>query len=626
MIGPRPGASRTKSLLARVGRTAILLASISSTTACAQILDRASPVGDGAASPSPAALQGHSVLGPESAPKPEALPSTTTLTGRLVDATTGLPIPDAGVALLGVDRRTITMPDGGFRFDGAPAGALTLVLGPAEGYVARGWDVSAAAGAADVGLVTLLPAAASTLIEPEYGGVVPGCLGTDLTLATDALAASQAVRVTCLERERQLPAPAPAGRLPLFAVDLAPSAVLTKGVARLRVALPPQPRYAAGVPLDLLRLDLDRLLWVKSGSLVVDPGGDTASGAVSAFGTYLVASPPYGTFAVDTKAPIVTEFRLSLAADGPPTSVVAAGTTSLYAVFEYAGFTETPVAVRTSSADGQTVFEGHGTYSGQGRAVFEMSHQGGWPLGDYLTTIWVGTAPSPVHQVPWAVTDRPLQPEPTPTVPAAPQVGLPSNSVGWPEWPSAGSCQPPAGWYAYVVQAGDTLAGLAARTGTSVAELASANCMVGTDLYAGQVLYIPRPPSRQPAPQAPAWPTMPPRSAGEWPAPATAVPRPTEPEWPTYAPPAPWPTGRPGWPQPTQPAPPPATAAPRPTEPELPTVEPPVEPPAETSAGPPVGPPVEPPTMAPSEPEVTAPVPGEPTAKWPTVPPEASTP
>ncbi|WP_141981005.1 GH25 family lysozyme [Saccharothrix saharensis] len=50
----------------------------------------------------------------------------------------------------------------------------------------------------------------------------------------------------------------------------------------------------------------------------------------------------------------------------------------------------------------------------------------------------------------------------------------------------------PSGWVPYVIQPGDTLSGIAARTGTTVAELASRNGIADPDrIYAGKTILIP---------------------------------------------------------------------------------------------------------------------------------------
>jgi hypothetical protein len=57
------------------------------------------------------------------------------------------------------------------------------------------------------------------------------------------------------------------------------------------------------------------------------------------------------------------------------------------------------------------------------------------------------------------------------------------------------NCTPPAGWLPYTVVAGDTLGGLSILTFSTIAELATGNCVVTPDLiYAGQTLYLPRTP------------------------------------------------------------------------------------------------------------------------------------
>ncbi|MBI2333711.1 MAG: LysM peptidoglycan-binding domain-containing protein [Chloroflexi bacterium] len=53
------------------------------------------------------------------------------------------------------------------------------------------------------------------------------------------------------------------------------------------------------------------------------------------------------------------------------------------------------------------------------------------------------------------------------------------------------SCQPPVGWVAVYIQAGDTLENLAARYGTNKDILKSRNCLFTDSLIAGTLLYVP---------------------------------------------------------------------------------------------------------------------------------------
>ncbi len=81
--------------------------------------------------------------------------------------------------------------------------------------------------------------------------------------------------------------------------------------------------------------------------------------------------------------------------------------------------------------------------------------------------------------------------------------------------PTAYNCTPLDYWPAIVVQAGDTLADIAARTNSTVEQLAQANCLTDPSLiYVGQPLYVPvLPATRTPAsttiPQATANPNAP---------------------------------------------------------------------------------------------------------------------
>jgi LysM repeat protein len=74
---------------------------------------------------------------------------------------------------------------------------------------------------------------------------------------------------------------------------------------------------------------------------------------------------------------------------------------------------------------------------------------------------------------------------PTPTSTVTPGLASPVGPLG---------CQPPPTWIVYVVQIGDTLNALAARTNTSVFELQQANCLESFALQTGQTIYLPATP------------------------------------------------------------------------------------------------------------------------------------
>jgi hypothetical protein len=548
---------------------------------------------------------------------PGTVPGAGVVTGRLVDAVSGLPVPDAGVSLLGRERRTIAGTDGRFRLDGVEAGAVTVVLGPIADYVPRSVDARMTADGLDLGITPLLPASPPTLIVPEYGGIAVGCTDTRLVFSTEALSAPAPVRVTCLTNEREFPAPPPAGRLPLAAVDLSPGDLQPGATTRLSAALPAQPRYGEGVALDLLRLDLDRLIWIPTSTLTVDPGGRTASGAVSALGTYMIVAPPFGTFVTASgTTPQVQQFRLAAAPDGAPADVFPTGSVIVYAVFDYVNMDNTTVTLLTTDALGTVAFESARPFTGRGRENVPMvASDRVWRSGDYLTTLYVGDPPTAVHSVAWRVTSVPTPIAPTPTLPAVPPTGpVTASGRAVPVPPPSAACRAPLGWFAYVVRPGDTIYALARRTGTDAETLRRANCLSGDSLAAGAVIYIPSPPSR---PVAPTWPTTaPPPPAWPttaWPTPVpwpTPGPVPTEPPvaYPTtwYTPPVPTvaPPEMPTW-APPKPTAPEATVAPLPPEP--PTAVPPVpDPPTDV----PLGPRSEP--TAPASPKwpTIAPVPG----------------
>jgi len=75
-------------------------------------------------------------------------------------------------------------------------------------------------------------------------------------------------------------------------------------------------------------------------------------------------------------------------------------------------------------------------------------------------------------------TPTPRPPTATPTLPPPPT-----------------SCPPPAGWVAYTVKSGDTLAGLAARFRTNITALKQGNCLISTELINGSIIYVPPAPT-----------------------------------------------------------------------------------------------------------------------------------
>jgi LysM repeat protein len=190
-----------------------------------------------------------------------------------------------------------------------------------------------------------------------------------------------------------------------------------------------------------------------------------------------------------------------------------------------------------------------------------------------------------------------------------------------PRAPVQALCGPPQWWVRYQVQPGDTLGALARSRGTTIDEILRANCRDALDLLAGQLIFLP--PGFQPGPAAPLpQPSLTPLPTATPPptaAPPTAMPPTAVP--PTSEPPPPTripPTQSP----PTEPPPPPTSPPPTSTPPPPPTV-PPTEPPPPTSPPPPTAttPPTVPPTEPPPPTEEPTATPPPPPTQEPTVPP-----
>jgi LysM repeat protein len=74
---------------------------------------------------------------------------------------------------------------------------------------------------------------------------------------------------------------------------------------------------------------------------------------------------------------------------------------------------------------------------------------------------------------------------------AQPWLYVPANALTLVPTPVVVSCFPPPGWPVYRVQWGDTLSSLAARFNISVVLLMRYNCLNSSQIYQGQLLYVP---------------------------------------------------------------------------------------------------------------------------------------
>ncbi len=556
-------------------------------------------------------------------------PGPGVVVGRLVDAVSGLPVIDAGVTLRDRGRRVISGPGGSFRFDGVDGREIALIIGPAEGYLPRGVTFEMRGDGVDLSLMALARAEPAVPIDPAYGGVVAGCGPTRLSLAVGALDAQRLVRVTCIEHASTLPIDPPPGRLPLAVVDLSPADAPLAKPADLVVALPSQPRFADGVTLDLFRFDLDLLGWLPAGALQVDRKGGTASGRVDALGTYLVAAPPFGAFDSEVgDQPTVTRYGIAAAADGAPVDLFPPETYVVFGVFDYQSMDNTPILVRTTDPQGNIVYESRRPYTGSGQDIVPMiAPSGPWPVGDFASTWYIGDPPQSVgHSIDWRVDARPT---PAPTTTPPPQISpimraamleeVSEENAGQLAQLPPSYCTKPAYWFTYPIRLGETLTSIAQRTGTTTTVLVEANCLAAPTIFAGRTLWVPKPPSLNPAPY---------------------LPKPSVPTWnwpsaqPTLIPFVPGGFGSIVWP--TKEPPPEATLAIRPTNPVPMPALPPSGPPdgsveggsgSGRSSGPPQAappqarPPQAPPPQAPSPVPPKDPAPSEPTlAPRPTAP------
>jgi LysM repeat protein len=121
-------------------------------------------------------------------------------------------------------------------------------------------------------------------------------------------------------------------------------------------------------------------------------------------------------------------------------------------------------------------------------------------LGVFSLSLAEGNRVAPTATQPPSATPtwQPFTPQPpSPTSPAP----TPTLTASLPPPPT--SCPAPQGWIAYQVQPSDNLEDLAESYQVSVEELAQANCLVGTELPVGAVLYVPPIPTATPVPCGP---------------------------------------------------------------------------------------------------------------------------
>jgi hypothetical protein len=111
--------------------------------------------------------------------------------------------------------------------------------------------------------------------------------------------------------------------------------------------------------------------------------------------------------------------RLSDTPDGPAMTQFPSGTTTAYAVFDYADMANEPIKVRVYDNYGSILFEQTQNYTGSGtESVATTTSEGYFPDGRYVTNFYIGEYVA--RTIIWDVGEPVAQPtaQPTPT-PAA---------------------------------------------------------------------------------------------------------------------------------------------------------------------------------------------------------------
>ena len=102
--------------------------------------------------------------------------------------------------------------------------------------------------------------------------------------------------------------------------------------------------------------------------------------------------------------------------------------------------------------------------------------------------------PSPTAAPPTASPTLSPTPKPIPTLSPSPSPAptLQSVETSQPSPDSAAQCKPPSNWHKYRVKNSQTVKSLANYFGTTTSQLKKANCLTGTFVRAGTILWVPR--------------------------------------------------------------------------------------------------------------------------------------
>jgi hypothetical protein len=124
-------------------------------------------------------------------------------------------------------------------------------------------------------------------------------------------------------------------------------------------------------------------------------------------------------------AAIISNFHLSLTADGPAMTRFPSGTDTIYVVFDYADAEDTPIRVIVWDDWGNVLYDDVRTYNGAGRQVIRITADPRFedtrPGQSNVATIFVDEFPT--ESIEWTV-GADTTPTPTPTPPAeVPEAG-----------------------------------------------------------------------------------------------------------------------------------------------------------------------------------------------------------
>lgn len=204
--------------------------------------------------------------------EPPIGPQSGFIHGSVVDAITGVPLPQVAITVQGVPGEVLTGAEGVFQFP-VPQGGEYLLTAAKSGYlpgqrpaeVLSGHDVA-------VEQISLTPIDLTVTVVPPSGGIARNSIGTiEVTIPAGAMNEPLPVQATEFTAAEQLPGPLPDSSFFTYAFDLQPDG--TTFTAPVTIRLANSRGFAAGTPIPVGLYNFQTGVWEHETMSRVTPDG-----------------------------------------------------------------------------------------------------------------------------------------------------------------------------------------------------------------------------------------------------------------------------------------------------------------------------------------------------------------